>query len=866
MSGYSYADCKADDVRSADPATYLPQCDQFEDPGDVNSPVVTLMDNSDGSAGTVFGYNGVQAINCGLIGDTATPDGNCNAGYCGFFTDKSPINMYNFFSALTTDASTLAGPSYLLKSFTAIAIGDEETYTEGDLVQISNCKGSWDQCKPIKYNTCGNPCANFRTVMASSSASPNLAKPAVNSSYEFMTDSNGRQLYCPLLRANVNTGDINFSFIDSSGNTNHNYMNPNSTPLVVGFSGFLGLPNYATLVPVTDGDWFCIEAIFSRIFGGTSSVRISCKYLPPPMNPSLKIDSEGQYVPMGSACSSGNSHALFAVPMLSSVIECFRGTIHALFAYPIISQVQNPVIQFQMGMRKAVQAALTLYVIAFGIRIASSGGELPKKSELFLFILKFVVVLYFAVGTFQNPESADAVSQNSNGLLYYFLQFIDVSAEFANIVMQAANQADNNFCFFPPDLYDQDHQYLALWDSLDCRIASYLGFIDLNEGAKKAFSVLSMIWIYMIGFNIVMTLFLTFFIFFLVGVMVQLLSVYILSMLGLMFLALLAPIFIPMVLFNITKDYFNQWLSQVVACVLQPVVVSASIALIVTVLDQQIYTNCPFKMIDQNAKSPCSAGSNQSCYAVFDKSISSTDSSTVSYQNCQSSLGYWISNTQMSGVASMYSLGGFVSILIPNPGNITNSVQLSNLMTAVLFLFLFYQFSEYLLTLSADLTGGMSFSHYAPSARKMQSGLAKGMGFTRGVGRKILSSVAKKAFKNRIYRNELGRATVVDNAGGGAPGGGGGGGGGGAPTPGATAAVGGGASPAPSATATTGATGAAPGTAAPGAATPAVRGAGGGSAAATTGAAIPSARGAGGRAAAAGGEIEVKNVPTEFWK
>jgi len=85
------------------------------------------------------------------------------------------------------------------------------------------------------------------------------------------------------------------------------------------------------------------------------------------------------------------------------------------------------------------------------------------------------------------------------------------------------------------------------------------------------------------------------------SVLLYFLTAYLVCMATLYALAYISPIFIPMVLFERTKGYFDSWLKLFISCALQPVVIRGFIALLLTVYDSAIYGNCEYKRHDYSA-------------------------------------------------------------------------------------------------------------------------------------------------------------------------------------------------------------------------------------------------------------------------
>ncbi len=732
-----------------------------------------------------------NAVNC-----LVAKDPGCNSGYCGYFTANSPINIPNMFGVLLNDVLDFGTPSAFLGSLKTVYLPDgidADTSTEGAYITLdtSKCPGSngsvdWVKCPWTATDSAGNVTVNGDPTLDPTQASPNIEKPAMYKNNKFMVDSTGQQLYCPLMRANISTVDMKWALTYScfgggswcgTGVSHQSLSVGNGTNPNFPVGSWQLALNLVEMKLVQEGDQICLKGQFpgvSSILGNW--LTMACKYSPTPLlscdsNSNLPVSCKGTPCDptrpkvncnvaacyLADSCTGNNMHTLSKFTLLGNFIECFTDTLNQLFIDPPQGSncpATGLLYYFQMQMRQVVAAFLTLYVIFLGIKIASS-GEVPRKGELFMFILKFALVIYFAIGSF---GSADESNIYNNGLTFAYKSAFAFMNEFANNIMTAAELSEGNFCQFPPPGgrgYQDGYSYLALWDSIDCHISSYLGIYDLIQGHSKIITIMSAIFIYILGLNPIMTLFLTIFVFFMIAVMVYVANIFALCMLGMAFLVYLGPIFIPLSLFTFTKQYYDCWFKLFFSYVLQPAVVMAGFALVVVTLDSQMYNGCEFSMASTND------GSNSLYYTVFSSPVSTA---------CQSSFGYFVSAMQEADFGAMHSIGllTFYSPDLPSLG------FLGNLMTIALLLFVFKEFVEILGALAADVTGGMNMSSSATAKPKdIQAFLGKSLKAVQSMGRNIVSKGASAA-----YDKLKPRAPVVPPAAGG-----GGGGGGGNPPP-----------------------------------------------------------------------------------
>ena len=80
----------------------------------------------------------------------------------------------------------------------------------------------------------------------------------------------------------------------------------------------------------------------------------------------------------------------------------------------------------------------------------------------------------------------------------------------------------------------------------------------------------------------------------LISIIISFLTSYLCCIITLYVMAYISPIFIPMLLFERTKVYFDSWLKIIISCLIQPAVLAGFAALLLTMYDSAIFKNCEF--------------------------------------------------------------------------------------------------------------------------------------------------------------------------------------------------------------------------------------------------------------------------------
>ncbi|MFV9880312.1 MAG: type IV secretion system protein [Rickettsiales endosymbiont of Dermacentor nuttalli] len=410
---------------------------------------------------------------------------------------------------------------------------------------------------------------------------------------------------------------------------------------------------------------------------------LGCKYVVPPAGGVSFM--AGCYV-ANSCTSLAARNSLSFFPITGTMMQCVRETIFKVFVDPGTCAGNNGMNAnlfpaFQNSMRKIVQILVALTVIIFGIKIAL-GGNIPKNSEIFIFIIKIILVAYFAVGIYNSDTG-----RYEDGLTKYIIPgFVGAANDLSNMMFQAGGS--EGLCKYDVREYKAGFEYLALWDALDCRVAYYLGFNDPSRITGVGLSLLfSLIVPALFSFQIIFAVFCLLFAIFVVSITVYFVHTFIIALIALSIISYLGPIFIPMALFSITRSYFDAWLKLMFSFVLQPVVISAFMALMITIFDQVFYGSCTWKTINLPAGLK---------FFMLNPSIDPA---------CINTFGYNLDMVSKSNsILEFTALFFNVSIL-----NISLMVKLiKGMLTVTLFAYLFYSFGKMLSGFAAEVSGGPS--------------------------------------------------------------------------------------------------------------------------------------------------------------
>lgn len=371
---------------------------------------------------------------------------------------------------------------------------------------------------------------------------------------------------------------------------------------------------------------------------------------PPPMCERSKKMADGSWdntscfnCYIAPACyggSSGYTHAF--LPMTSTVVECVKESLENVLNgnctnVKIGAETEGFLVIARKRLAAAVQAVIVLAIIIFGFKLMLGAVQGPQ--EWGMFIIKIILIIFFALGT---------------GMQFYYGQLIKLSTGIADIVQSAGGikeicdfktsdyknirkkfntasfTANEQTCYnrilgegnihdisaagdftmrecnlrdpraFLARLEVNDYSYLAIWDRLDCRMSFYLGQSLISVGAIAGGTavtaipvvggILAIVLALVYAGQILIAIIAFIFIFMMILTMIWMAQLFIIALIILSILALFAPIFIPMCLFQITKNFFDAWIKELITYSLYPVILFGFLSLTFSVFDTLFFT------------------------------------------------------------------------------------------------------------------------------------------------------------------------------------------------------------------------------------------------------------------------------------
>ncbi|MDC0864537.1 type IV secretion system protein [Rickettsiaceae bacterium] len=496
----------------------------------------------------------------------------------------------------------------------------------------------------------------------------------------------------------------------------------------------------------------CLTMPTSR--GATPLFCRDYKTKPPETTPMKEICKS-----LGQSCYDGRSKSQSLLSFSGLTINCLRETLNKVFYTgndcPELdnnfSQNLRPFPDFLIAMKNTIRAALILYVMIYGFKLVMN-QEYVELNKISTFIITFIFVLYFSVGI-SSGNSNDANKVKHNGMTEFALPIlVEITSNLTEMVFLSGGS--QGLCNFDRAKYESGYEFYKVWDAIDCRVGYYLGMQALanvgsmfgslkgttnsNSGdpissinsnndvpdslsTPGVFSLFTVIFGLFLAGNIIVVISSIVFVVVFVSTILYFITAYLVAMVTLYGMAYVSPIFIPMILFERTKGYFDSWLRIVISCALQPAIIGCFIALLLTMYDSAIYGNCEFQRHDYSW--------GDSSFSTFELRLPTND-----VEKCTSSAGYKL--------GQYYQGGGWekTSFMLFQAYQVKDFLNLSlSLLYVMIFVVIFYHFIQYANEFASDLTGGPSMasvtvsptmvmdkmSNAASAAKNAASGKAK---------------------------------------------------------------------------------------------------------------------------------------------
>ena len=283
------------------------------------------------------------------------------------------------------------------------------------------------------------------------------------------------------------------------------------------------------------------------------------------------------------------------------IVMCLRDTLTTA-----TDKFYDPETGFYKIVQRTIGGFLTLVVIIYGILAAYGMLEKPGRDVMIL-MLKLSLVTALVVNSQMMYDRMLALMDGASAAVVQFtpstgpaVDGVDASRlECLNNMRRASEQSEA--------------PYSAAWLGMDCVIDSVIGIKippevsgsaatkgvqeltvnnKLGEQPGMARGLISFFFSSMQSsiLGVLLAVIGFVFLYSLVWLVLKALFVYLAGYLGIAFMMIFAPIFIPLILFRVTSEYFKKWVKLTIAFALQPVIILAFVSFSVTAIDLAMFS------------------------------------------------------------------------------------------------------------------------------------------------------------------------------------------------------------------------------------------------------------------------------------
>ena len=422
--------------------------------------------------------------------------------------------------------------------------------------------------------------------------------------------------------------------------------------------------------------------------------------------------------------------------------------------------------KMQNTLQDVVKMILVFSVTFLGMNILIGKTDVRNKKELMMYVLKIGLVLYFATGDAWQTVFFKGVYGASNE---FSMMVFKINAgndekkrdgcQFGYISNSSGEQISSG------RLYPPGKEYLALWDTLDCKIMRYLGFGPEASAANIVMVILAGYFTGAIGMYFAMAV--MFFGFFFLAATLRALHIFLASAVSIIIMVFVSPLIIPLCLFERTKSIYNNWLKELISFCLQPMILFAYIAFFITIMDKTMVGSATYAGPGPNKGLSCSvycknlngtiepytaSGEPPACDQKGQKEVNPMNDSVVCL----------ISANTFGEFPGLALIGVGIPIIT---GIFDNSAKekILTILKGALMMYLLHQFMDEITNITSALIGGTALPGTQASALDM---FTKAVGFATEASKRIGGGIKQGGKKANEKRKGMSKgASAAANSG-----------------------------------------------------------------------------------------------------
>jgi hypothetical protein len=255
------------------------------------------------------------------------------------------------------------------------------------------------------------------------------------------------------------------------------------------------------------------------------------------------------------------------------IITCIKAVIMGDDKYGITGAFEIFLNAFYPALEPIIQAAVTLAVVLLGAALLTGLIEKPAR-DVFVFLLKLAMVVYLV---------------QTSTVQWVYDSSIETMDALTDSVFTFGKGGEVEGRCTP---HDED----ILWDRVDCMLDVIIGIKQEGSGAQNKVSpdksgikrgMMHFFYANMTsgGMGAMIGLLGLYTLFSFVFAVIKSLHTYLAAVLALSFILILMPMFVPMLMFKATRNYFDKWYRISISFILQPVLLFGFLSLMMVAFD-----------------------------------------------------------------------------------------------------------------------------------------------------------------------------------------------------------------------------------------------------------------------------------------
>lgn len=442
--------------------------------------------------------------------------------------------------------------------------------------------------------------------------------------------------------------------------------------------------------------------------------------------------------------------------------------------------IDGPFKKLQESLMEIVKIILAIAIVLYGFKIIIKNNSGINVEDITHFILTSIFVIYFTMTTSWKEPVFNAVYGTSNyivNLSSKIIRFDRVSSTMYDSIYKNPNYQG---CYFfkhdeIPNNYEDyglGKSYLALFDTLDCKISRYFGITTDNVTNIPIISFF-IAGVFSFGFAIMTIMPFILLTIGIIAIAIKIALQFITYSLELTILLFMAPLVIPLYLIEKTRKIFDSWINSILKLIFRPMFTILSTMLFLLIFDKYYIGDAKFYGVREPVRDIycgkiCKIDNNN-FYYIYDNPSNSGDEFVSMVQECEEKskgkvidLGNEspiciVSSQEVIGNSGSTLIDIFISGFAGFPSVIKNSMDFFKIFSDMIFLLLLLGiFDKFIGDVGGEIFGKLGESNFTVSGilSKASTAMIKIANVTNALPKKAIKGLTSKIIESNSNRTD----------------------------------------------------------------------------------------------------------------